>query len=237
MIERICTHETAFFREPRHFEWLEQRVLPQWRREADAGRRPRRIRAWSAGCSTGEEPYSLAMAFLEQFPAGSGWEIEIWATDLSTRALEKAQRAIWPLEQEREIPPGCVKQFMLKGTGTQAGKMKAGPEIRSRVRFKSLNLNDEAYAIEGRFDLILCRNVLIYFAQESRLRAIDRLLDHLAPQGLLFLGHSESLFGRTERVRSVIPTVYAFAHPVSSPAGQGAATAPVLGSGPERGDG
>ncbi len=211
LLDCICTNETHFFREPRQFEFLEQQVFPEWKARAASGLRARRIRVWSAACSTGEEPCSLAMTLLAQFPPVTGWEIEILATDLSTRALERARAAIWPLEKAREIPPRYLKSFMLRGTRSQEGKVKAGPEIRSIVRFERLNLNEEVYPVVGLFDLIFCRNVLIYFNAESKARAIHRLLNHLAPTGHLFLGHAESLNGLTDRVQSAIPTVYVHA--------------------------
>ena len=119
MLDCICTNETHFFREPRQFEFLESRVFPEWRALAEAGRRPRHVRVWSAGCSTGEEPYSVAMAFLARFPPSSGWQIEIVATDLSTRVLERAAAAVWPVEKAGEIPAEYRKAFMLRGTGPQ----------------------------------------------------------------------------------------------------------------------
>ena len=211
MLDCISTNETHFFREPRHFQLLAERVYPAWRAEANAGLRPRRIRAWSAACSTGEEPYSLAMSLLQAFPPGSGWDVEILATDLSTRVLDRARAAAWPIAKSNEIPSSCIRAFMLRGTGSQEGRMKAGPEIRSLVRFARLNLNDVSYPAVGQFDLVFCRNVLIYFDAATKARVVDRLLGHLAPAGLLFLGHAESLNAMTNRLRTVIPTVYA--HP------------------------
>ncbi|MGH2397226.1 MAG: CheR family methyltransferase [bacterium] len=211
LLDRISTNETHFFREPRQFSFVEQRVFPEWTSQAASGMRSRRIRVWSAGCSTGEEPYSIAMTLWERFPPSAGWEIEILATDLSTRALDVARTAVWPITKAKEIPPGYLKRFMLKGTRTQEGKMKAGPEIRSIVRFERLNLNDEAYPVTGLFDLIFCRNVLIYFDAQSRVRVIHRLLNHLAPSGYLFVGHAESLNAVTDRVQPVMPTVYIYA--------------------------
>lgn len=210
MLDCISTNETHFFREPRQFEFLEQRVIPAWKERGG----PRVIRVWSAGCSTGEEPYSLAMLLLHHFPPGAGRQIEIIATDISTRALARAEEATWPLEKAREIPLEYRKAFMLRGTASQEGRMKAGPEIRSLLRFDRLNLNEESYPVRGRFHLIFCRNVLIYFQPETKLRVIHRLLGALAPDGLLFLGHAESLNAVTDRVQSVIPTVYTHARPV-----------------------
>ncbi len=212
MLDCICTNETHFFREPRHFEFMEMKLLPHWKAEAECGRRPRRIRAWSAGCSTGEEPYSLAMALLDQLP---GWSIEILATDLSTRALDRARDAIWPVDKANEIPPRYLKHFMLKGRRRQDKKMKAGPELVPVVHFKRVNLNDETYPVSGHFDLILCRNVLIYFRADSRARVIQRLLGYLAQAGHFFVGHSESL-SAVPGVRPVIPTVYVLESPGSS---------------------
>jgi chemotaxis protein methyltransferase CheR len=208
MLDCICTNETHFFREPRQFEFLESHVFPEWRARAEAGAMARRVRVWSAGCSTGEEPYSVAMAFLARFPPSSGWEIEIVATDLSTRVLERAQSAVWTIEKAKEIPEPYLKAFMLRGTGPEEGRMKAGPLVRSRVRFHRLNLNAEPFTFAGRFDLVFCRNVLIYFDAASKARVVGRLLERLEPHGYLFLGHAETVTGLNARTRSVGPTVY-----------------------------
>ncbi|HEU4385036.1 MAG TPA: protein-glutamate O-methyltransferase CheR [Anaeromyxobacteraceae bacterium] len=208
MLDCLCTNETHFFREPRHFEFLATRIFPRWQAEAEAGRRARRARLWSAACSTGEEPYSLAMTLLSAFPPGSGWDLEVLASDLSTRVLERAQAAVWPLEKSAEIPAAHLRAWMLRGMGPQEGLMKAGPEIRSLVRFQRLNLNDRGWPGLGRFDLVFCRNVLIYFDPPTKERVVGHLLEHLAPDGHLFLGHAESLSGMAHRVRAVLPTVY-----------------------------
>lgn len=208
MLDRITTNETQFFRESRQFDFLSRLVVHDWTAQADAGFRQRQIRAWSAGCSTGEEPYSLAMILWKHFPPSAGWEIEILATDISTRVLERARQGIWPIEKAQDIPPEHLKRFMLKGTGTQEGKMKAGAEIRSVIRFERLNLNDDSYPVTSRFDLILCRNVLIYFDPERRAGIVDRLLEQLAPAGFFFVGHAERLNGLTDKVLSILPTIY-----------------------------
>lgn len=204
----ICTNETHFFREPGQFEFLRQQIYPQWIREAESRTRPRQIKVWSAACSTGEEPYSIAMSLLSHFSPDRGWQIEILGTDLSTRVLEKARNATWPLEKSKEIPNTYLKPFMLRGTGSKAGLMRAGPEIRSLIRFQHLNLNADSHEVSGNFDLIFCRNVMIYFNEETRRRTVTRLLTHLSPRGYFFLGHAESLNGVTDQVRCVIPTVY-----------------------------
>ncbi len=206
MLDAICTNETHFFREPRHFDFLEERVYPVWREEADAGRRQRRVRIWSAACSTGEEPYTLAMSLLSAFP--SGWELEVLASDLSTKVLERASAGVWPLEKAKEIPERHLKAFMLRGYGAQEGLMKAGPEIRALVRFARVNLVGDGWP-GGPFDLVFCRNVLIYFDRAAKVQVIERLLERLDPRGYLFLGHAESLGGFSTRARSIVPTIYA----------------------------
>ncbi|MBN1208514.1 MAG: protein-glutamate O-methyltransferase CheR [Myxococcaceae bacterium] len=212
LLDALCTHETRFFREPRHFRFLEDEVLPRWRAQGTPGAGTRRVRVWSAGCSTGEEAFSLAMVLRFHLPAEEGWQIEILATDLSTRILERARETLWPVEKAREIPTHYLKAFMLRGTGSQEGRMKAGPELRSLVRFQRVNLNEEHYPVMGQFDLLFCRNVFIYFDAASRARALDRLLGHLAPQGYFFVGHAESLSSLAHRVRAVQPTIYTAEH-------------------------
>jgi chemotaxis protein methyltransferase CheR len=210
MLDAICTNETHFFREPRQFEYLAERVYPAWAAAAAAGERARKIRVWSAACSSGEEPYSLAMSLLSRFPAADGWTVEIVASDLSTKVLARAQSALWPMDKAAEIPEPLLRRFMLRGIGSQEGWMKAGPEIRSVVSFTRANLNDDRCPVAGPFDLVFCRNVLIYFDAQSKAAVIRRLQARLAPEGLLFLGHAESLNGLTDRMKSVGPTVYAF---------------------------
>jgi chemotaxis protein methyltransferase CheR len=209
LINNICTHETQFFREPRQFEFLEQTVAPRLRAEAEAGTRPKQIRAWSAACSSGEEPVSMAMSLLYHFPASAGWSVEVLATDISTRVLDKARAATWPIERAGQIPPAYLKRFMLRGTGEHQNRMKAGPEIRSVVRFQQLNLQADSYAVGDGFDMIFCRNVLIYFNAATKEHVVTRLLGRLAEDGLLFLGHAESLTGMRDAPRAVVPTVYA----------------------------
>jgi chemotaxis protein methyltransferase CheR len=217
MIDALCTNETHFFREPRQFAFLAERAIPVWREELRAGTRPPRIRVWSAACSTGEEPYSLAMALLDRFPAGTGWEIEILASDISTRTLAKARQATWPIAKRAEIPRHYLKRFMLRGTRSEEGRMCAGPEIRGIVRFEAVNLVDERLVAGTAFDAIFCRNVLIYFDAETKARVVDRLLEHLLPGGLLFLGQAESLTGTNPRIRAVGPSIYARADLTSGP--------------------
>lgn len=214
MLDRISTNETRFFREPAQFEFLAGRGFPAWEAEARAGRRRRRLRAWSAGCSTGEEPYSLAMCALAHLP---GWSIDVLATDLSRRALARAREAVWPIERAEQIPRPYRDRFMLRGVRSREGWMKAGPELRSVVRFGRVNLSRELPADGEPFDLVLCRNVLIYFHPTERARALRALLGRLAPGGYLLLGHSESPGELWGLVHRVVPTIYS---PAGRPVGQ-----------------
>jgi chemotaxis protein methyltransferase CheR len=209
MLDAISTNETSFFREMRQFDFLRERVFPRWIEEEAAARRSRKIRAWSAACSTGEEPYSLAMVLLERFPRGAGWALEILASDISTRVLAQATVGAYPLERAREIPTAYLHRFMLRGTRSQQGRMCVAPALREIVTFQRLNLSAPAHAVQGTFDLIFCRNVLMYFEAGLRMRAVNALLDQLAPGGYLFLGHAESLSGLSERAKYVGPAIYA----------------------------
>jgi chemotaxis protein methyltransferase CheR len=211
MIDCITTNETHFFREPRHFDYLERHVFPQWQKEAADGTRSRHLRIWSAGCSSGEEPYSLAMLLLKHFPEAKGWEIEVLGTDISTRVLEKARAATYPIEKSKEIPGEYLRLYMLKGKGDHKGEMKVSPDLHRVVRFARVNLHSDSYPILGSFDLVFCRNVLIYFDHDSKVKVIGGILRHLSRSGLLFVGHSEHLGGIAPNLKTVAPTIHALA--------------------------
>jgi len=211
MLECVCTHETSFFRERQHFDYLERSFLPRLLAQAAAGSRPRRVRAWSAGCSSGEEPFSIAMSLAAVLPAAQGWQVDVLATDLSSRILERAAQAEWPIAKAEQIPRHHLKTFMLRGTGEHEGKMRASEALASMVRFQRLNLNDPFFECEGPFDLIFCRNVLIYFNAASKARVVERLIDRLASEGNVFVGHAETLHGVSNRLGSLQPTIYAHA--------------------------
>ena len=207
MIDCITTNETRFFREPRHFEFLAQTVFPAWRQEVSEWRRAACIRIWSAGCSSGEEPYSLAMLLLDHFGNDVGWKFEILATDISTRVLEEAQAGIFPLNESRNIPEKYLNRYFLKGTGEQQGQIRVCERVRNLVTFSRLNLHAD-YNMSDSFDLIFLRNVMIYFDQKSKNKVLATLLGHLSPRGYLFVGHSESLQGLDTSLRPVTSSVY-----------------------------
>jgi chemotaxis protein methyltransferase CheR len=207
MLDRVSTNETHFFREPHHFDLIRDRVVPRWVEDARLGRRPKRVVAWSAGCSSGEEPYSLAMALLDALPANQGWEIQITGTDLSTRVLAHAEAAVYRADRIEGVPEVMRRRYLLRGVGEQRGNFKIAPEVRTRVRFSRLNLmTDGAGAADH--DLVMCRNVLIYFRAETRTDVVNRLATRLVGGGLLFLGHAETLPLGIPILRTVVPTVY-----------------------------
>lgn len=209
MIDAITTNETRFFREPRQFEFLEQRAIPRWRAEAEHGLRPKTIRIWSAGCSSGEEPYSLAMLLARHLLAEQGWNTTILATDISTRMLAQARTGIYSIAKSGDIPEPLLKDCMLKGIVKQEGQMKVMPEIQTIVDFQKLNLTHGPYPPAGHFDVIFCRNVLIYFDLHSKQKVVEHLTRCLGRSGLLFVGQAENLSSVNSQLRSLVPAVYA----------------------------
>jgi chemotaxis protein methyltransferase CheR len=208
MIDAITTNETRFFREPRQFDFMVQHVLPRWRAEAEHRLRSRRIRIWSAGCSSGEEPYSLAMLLAKHLPADEGWDVRLLATDISNRVLDKARQGIYPITKSAELPPDLLHSFMLRGTADRESEMKVKVEIQQMVDFRRLNLNQDSAPVEGPFDAIFCRNVLIYFDAASKRRVVENLSRHLLANGFLFVGHAENLSSMFSQLRSLEPTIY-----------------------------
>jgi chemotaxis protein methyltransferase CheR len=207
MLDRITTNETRFFREPHHFDFLARTYLPGIVAAAARGQRRREVSVWSAGCSTGEEPYSIAMTLRDHLPK-VGWEVRILATDLSTRVLDVARSATWPASRAADMGEERLRRHMLRGVGTQKGLVRASQELRSLVRVERLNLSSDPFPQQS-FDLIFCRNVLIYFHPAQRQRVLRRFVDHLAAGGLLFVGHAESVQCVAGLLRPVARTVHA----------------------------
>jgi chemotaxis protein methyltransferase CheR len=205
MLDRITTNETQFFREPRHFEFLERVAIPRWAAEADAGKRQRSVRVWSCACSTGEEPFSIAMTLAAALPT---WDVRVIASDLSTAVLEKASAATWSIERAAHIPQHHLASFMLRGTRSQEGKMRADPQLRELVEFRRFNLVEGTYPFHAELDAVFCRNVFIYFDEATRRRVVERLGRSLRPRGFLFLGHAEGGAGASNLFRPVQPTIH-----------------------------
>jgi chemotaxis protein methyltransferase CheR len=198
LINAITTNKTSFFREAQHFRLLKDAVFP-----AHAGRP---LRIWSAGCSTGEEPYTLAMTALE---AGLGPpDVQIVASDIDTEVLAIAQAGIYGEEKLEGLEETRRRRFFLRGRGRDGGKWKVKPELSRLVHFRQVNLTQDTLDLDGTFDVIFCRNVVIYFDKETQRRLFDRFADKLATGGYLFIGHSESLLGLTDRFEAIEGTAY-----------------------------
>jgi chemotaxis protein methyltransferase CheR len=208
MAELLCTHETRFFREPEHFAWITDALAPVWRTQADRGMRPRRVRAWSAACSSGEEPFTLAMVLRGALPLAEGWTVEVVATDVSRSVLAQAQAATWSIDRAAAIPPPLLREHMLRGFDRCEGTFRARPELRALVSFHRHNLIDHPPAELGEFDLVMCRNVLIYFARHEHAAVVGRLLERLPVGGHLIVGHAESLLGVRRDLKGVEPAIY-----------------------------
>lgn len=196
-IDLLTTNETHFFREPRHFDFLRERILP-------AHPPGRTLRVWSAASSSGEEPYSIAMtlaACLGETP----WEV--FASDVSSRMLERAGRGQYPMSRAQEIPLDYLREHCLRGIGAQQGTFIIDPALRSRIRFAQVNLNEPLPDI-GDFDVIFLRNVMIYFDCATKREVVARVGQRLRPDGHLLVGHSESLHGLDDRLKPVRPAIY-----------------------------
>jgi chemotaxis protein methyltransferase CheR len=207
MIDLITTNKTDFFREPAHFDYLLQRVLPEWVQEQKV-LSGRKLRVWSAGCSTGEEPYTLAMNLSEYGEKLPGFDYQILATDLSTRVLEKAKQAVYDDERVVPVPHLLKNKYLLRSKDRSCGKVRIVPELREKVRFLRLNFMDSDFGIHEPFDIIFCRNVIIYFDQPTQERLLNKFYAHLTRNGFIFMGHSETLNGLNVPLVMVHPTVY-----------------------------
>lgn len=205
LIDRISTNHTHFFRELKHFEFISEVIIPAW--NAVTGRKEP-FRIWSAAAATGEEPYSLAIHLAEHFaPAESGrWQIE--ATDISTRVSEVATQAIYETERLTSVGPEVLRRYFQKGEKKWAGHFRVKAELRQRVKFQHLNLLEGAYPFARPFDLILCRNVMIYFDRPTQETLVRQLTTQLAPGGHLLVGHSESLSGVKHTLKLMRPAIY-----------------------------
>jgi chemotaxis protein methyltransferase CheR len=206
-INAVTTNVTGFYREAHHFRFLEEKWLPELRARAEST--PRKLRIWSAGCSTGEEPYSIAMSLCESLgPVARIWDTRILASDIDTEALQRAHRGVYPMDRLSAVPPDLVPRYFLRGTGNNTGLVQVRPTLQAQVAFRRINLMEEPWPIHTRFDAIFCRNVMIYFDRDQQRRLIERFRAFLKEGGLLFLGHSESLHGWAAGLKHVQNTVY-----------------------------
>ena len=205
MLNSITTNTTKFFRENHHFEYLRETLIPTL---LESRREKKEIRIWSAGCSSGEEPYSIAISVCEAFrvafpdadPADPfcGWDVKILASDISTKVLATAQRGLYALEQiPAGLPKELMKRYFLKGNNAYSGSATVKETLKRGIRFRRLNFKDAEYPFSKKFDMIFCRNVMIYFDGSMKSHVLNKFHDHLPHDGHLFLGHSETMFGNS----------------------------------------
>jgi chemotaxis protein methyltransferase CheR len=201
MIDLLTTNKTSFFRENQHFEYMSHHILP------DLKKRGTGMRIWSAGCSSGEEPYSIAMLLLEEWPAQDRYNIRILATDISDRILVKARAGEYEKENLQGIPERYVSKYFSLLRSASAKTYAVQDHVKKMIRFGKLNLMGE-WPMKGPFDVIFCRNVMIYFDSETQIRLVKRFRDLLAPGGHLLIGHSESLVTNSGGLKYVQPATY-----------------------------
>jgi chemotaxis protein methyltransferase CheR len=193
-INAITTNKTDFFREPAHFDFLTGTVLAQLERSRQ-GRLDKRLAVWSAPCSSGEEPYTLAMVLSEYAAGHPGFEFQILATDVSTKMLRIAKDGIYTKHQIGPVPPQLRRKYLMHGKGERHATLRITPALRRTVSFHQLNFMDTDYCVREMFDVIFCRNVLIYFDRPTQEAVINKLCRNLNPGGYLFVSHSETLSG------------------------------------------
>jgi len=204
LIDTVTTNTTEFFREPKHFEVLVNRVLPEFQRRAGHGTS---LRLWSAGCSSGEEPYTLAMVLSEYKARASGFNFSILATDISTQVLKRAMSGTYPDERLKGVSLEYKKRYMLRGKNSCEGLIRFNRELKNHIQFERLNFMEE-FSFEKPMHVIFCRNVIIYFDRKTQENLLSRFCQCLDRGGHLFIGHSESITGMNLPLTPIAPTVY-----------------------------
>ena len=211
LINCITTNKTDFFREPHHFDYLTQKIVPELAARAKAGEIAPRLKIWHAGCSTGEESYTLGIALSEAFAKiGGGWDYRQLASDIDTEVLAKAERGVYDTERTSTISPDLLRRYFLRGAGAKSDLVQAKRELRERITFRQINFQAEKWPLQTgtQFDIIFCRNVVIYFDKPTQKRLFARFENLLRPGGWLFIGHSESLLGISDSFVSLGRTIY-----------------------------
>lgn len=208
MLDAVSTNKTDFFREPRHFDYLMKEALPRMCRSG-WWRPGRRLNVWSAGCSSGEEPYTIAMVAADFASHHRVGEFSILASDISTRVLEKARKGIYPDNAVEPVPAVLKRKYLMRGKGSQKGYCRVVPELRSTLQFQRINLNGSRhFGIRTPMDMIFCRNVIIYFDRDTQKKLFEKFYEQLVPGGYLFIGHSETLHGINDRFKAVAVATY-----------------------------
>lgn len=206
LLDSVVTNFTFFFREKKHFEYLQFEFIPDMITKKKKNH-DKKIRFWSAGCSSGEEPYSILITLLETIEDSFSWDIRIYGTDLSTRVLKTARSGIYSSEKVRDLPPYILKKYFLRGTQEWENYLKIKDYLKSYVQFQRLNLT-EPFPFKESFDCIFCRNVMIYFDKKIQTELVNRFYEYINPEGVLIIGHSESLAGIEHPFRYVKPSIY-----------------------------
>jgi chemotaxis protein methyltransferase CheR len=207
LLDAIATNHTSFFREPEHFELLKTQVVPEWLAAHGGPASCETLDVWSAACSSGEEPYSLAMSLMQALPEPERGRFRILASDLSTKALRAAEGGVYRIEKVQDLPIEILRAYFEKGLGAREGWARVQPQVRRRVEFRQINLLETA-TVSRMFAAIFCRNVMIYFDRSVQQRVVTNLEQQLKPGGYLFISHSESLNGISHGLRWVAPAVY-----------------------------
>ena len=201
LLDLVSTNKTDFFREPKHFDFLREQILPTLQST-------RRVRIWSSASSSGEEPYTIAMTLYDSVPDPERWDFKILASDISTRVLARAASGIYEDERVRDLPKDVVERHFLRGKGERAGMIKVKPHLIEMVRYRRINLIDEAFPVKEPLDLIFCRNVMICFDRPTQAQLVTKFYRYLKPGGYLFIGHSESLQRLDQPFKAIAPTIY-----------------------------
>jgi len=205
MLDVVSTNKTDFFREPVHFEFLEKNLLPEYINQFSSGRP---LKIWSAGCSSGEEVYTIAITLSEFRKDYPGLDYSILGTDISTDILRKAVNAIYKEEKINNVPIDLKKKYFLKSKDRSKKLVRVVPELRQKANYARMNLMDSSYDLKDTFDVIFCRNVLIYFNRDIQEAVINKLTRRLRSGGYFFIGHSESIMGMDVPLKQIKPTIF-----------------------------
>jgi len=205
MLDVVSTNKTDFFREPVHFDFLTSNILSDL---TSNGRGSKFINIWSAGCSSGEEPYTIAIVLFEYLAMHPNFDFSILGTDISTVILQKAIDAVYKVDRVEGIPYDLKRKYMLRSKDTENPSVKMNALLRSKTRFERLNFMDDYYPLKDTFDIVFCRNVLIYFDHATQEKVINKICTKLKPGGYFFLGHSESVLNMSVPLHQIKPTIF-----------------------------
>jgi chemotaxis protein methyltransferase CheR len=203
LIDVVTTNKTDFFREPGHFNFLAEKALPEL-----ATRNGNQLYVWSAGCSTGEEPYTLAMVLSEYAQTHPGFRFKILATDISTAVLAKAEMGVYTNEVVCPVPQALKRKYFMRSRDRDSNQVRVVPELRRLIEFRRLNFMEDNYGLTEKVDAIFCRNVIIYFDRTTQERILSKLSHHLVPRGYMFVGHAETLHDMNLPLEPVAPALY-----------------------------